>query len=447
MIAIIGAGPAGLAAARTIALAGIAVTVIDAAQKPGGQYWRHRNSVDGYKATRSEKYFSAVKGNPLVTYISGAQVWSATRSEKLIQINFLQSGVEKTLTCTELILTTGAYDRSLPFTGWDKPGSMTPGAAQALLKGHGVIAGKSIVISGTGPFLLPVAVGLAAGGAKVEGVFEANSPLRWLRSPLALLLNPEKGLELLYYAKQLRKYSIPIRFGKAVTEFTGNSVRISDVNSDLTIKKNNSKEIQCNVIAAGWGFAPDVSLGGILGCNQRVDADGTVIFSVDKNQRSSVENIWIAGEATGIGGSDLAIAEGEIAGLSVIGERIPAPLLFSRFRKKLFARALQVSYPVNPGWKKWLNRQTLICRCEEVSCGQILDSVEELKAEDARTSKLFTRAGMGLCQGRICSRNVAEVIGASKELSVSDSERIAYSNRPIAAPISLGTLGDGISSK
>ena len=447
MIAIIGAGPAGLAAARAIALAGIAVTVIDAAQKPGGQYWRHRSTVDGYKATRSEKYFSTVMGNPLVTYINGAQVWSATRSEKSIHINYLQSGVEKTLTCTDLILTTGAYDRSLPFTGWDKPGSMTPGAAQALLKGHGVIAGKSIVISGTGPFLLPVAVGLAAGGAKVEGVFEANSPLRWLRSPLALLLNPEKGLELLYYAKQLRKYSIPIRFGKAVTEFTGNSVRISDVNSDLTIKKNNSKEIQCNVIAAGWGFAPDVSLGGILGCNQRVDADGTVIFSVDKNQRSSVENIWIAGEATGIGGSDLAIAEGEIAGLSVIGERIPAPLLFSRFRKKLFARALQVSYPVNPGWKKWLNRQTLICRCEEVTCGQILDSVEELKAEDARTSKLFTRAGMGLCQGRICSRNVAEIIGESKELSVSDSERIAYSNRPIAAPISLGTLGDGISSK
>ena len=447
MIAIIGAGPAGLAAARAIALAGIAVTVIDAAQKPGGQYWRHRSTVDGYKATRSEKYFSTVMGNPLVTYINGAQVWSATRSEKSIHINYLQSGVEKRLTCTDLILTTGAYDRSLPFTGWDKPGSMTPGAAQALLKGHGVIAGKSIVISGTGPFLLPVAVGLAAGGAKVEGVFEANSPLRWLRSPLALLLNPEKGLELLYYAKQLRKYSIPIRFGKAVTEFTGNSVRISDVNSDLTIKKNSSKEIQCNVIAAGWGFAPDVSLGGILGCNQRVDADGTVIFSVDKNQRSSVENIWIAGEATGIGGSDLAIAEGEIAGLSVIGERIPAPLLFSRFRKKLFARALQVSYPVNPGWKKWLNRQTLICRCEEVSCGQILDSVEELKAEDARTSKLFTRAGMGLCQGRICSRNVAEIIGESKELSVSDSERIAYSNRPIAAPISLGTLGDGISSK
>jgi NADPH-dependent 2,4-dienoyl-CoA reductase/sulfur reductase-like enzyme len=447
MIAIIGAGPAGLAAARAIALAGIAVTVIDAAQKPGGQYWRHRSTVDGYKATRSENYFSTVMRNPLVTYINGAQVWSATRSEKSIHINYLQSGVEKTLTCTDLILTTGAYDRSLPFTGWDKPGSMTPGAAQALLKGHGVIAGKSIVISGTGPFLLPVAVGLAAGGAKVEGVFEANSPLRWLRSPLALLLNPEKALELLYYLKQFRRYSIPVRFGKAVTEFTGHSVRISDVNSDMTIKKANVQEIECNVIAAGWGFVPDITLGGILGCNQVVDKDGTVIFSTDHQQRSSASNIWIAGEATGIGGSDLALAEGHIAGLSVIGKRIPFSLNFSKFRKRLFARALQVSYPVNPGWKKWLNRETLICRCEEVTCGQILDSVEELKAEDARTSKLFTRAGMGLCQGRICSRNVAEVIGASKELSVSDSERIAYSNRPIAAPISLGTLGDGISSK
>jgi NADPH-dependent 2,4-dienoyl-CoA reductase/sulfur reductase-like enzyme len=106
----------------------------------------------------------------------------------------------------KLILTTGAYDRSIPFTGWELPGSMTPGAAQALLKGHGVVAGKKILVSGTGPFLLPVAVGLAEAGADVLGIVEAHSPLRWLRSPLAVVLNPQKALELFYYLVIIRKY-------------------------------------------------------------------------------------------------------------------------------------------------------------------------------------------------------------------------------------------------
>ena len=157
-----------------------------------------------------------------------------------------------------------------------------------------------------------------------------------------------------------------------------------------------------------------------------------------------MQNIWIAGEATGIGGADLALAEGAVAGLSAAGSKIPMALIWKRFTKRLFARALQRSYPVGAGWQEWLRDETIICRCEEVSCQEIIESVQELGAEDARTSKLFTRAGMGLCQGRVCSRNVSDLVASTTKCAVSRNERLAASNRPIAAPISLGVLGDGI---
>jgi NADPH-dependent 2,4-dienoyl-CoA reductase/sulfur reductase-like enzyme len=446
MIAIIGAGPAGLAAAKVASEMGAEVIVLDSAPRPGGQYWRHRDGVQGYKSHRASGYFDAVINSRNVTYIHGAQVWSATRNKSSITLNYLQSGVEKTITVEKLILTTGAYDRSIPFKGWELPGSMTPGAAQALLKGYGVVAGKKILVSGTGPFLLPVAVGLAEAGAEVLGIVEAHSPLRWLRSPLALILNPQKALELLYYLGKIRKYSLKVHFGRAVIGFNGNTATLSKLKSNLEAKGKTS-QIECDVVASGWGFNPDVTLGGILGCNQEVDLDGSVIFTVDSEQRSSVENIWIAGEATGIGGADLALAEGEIAALSALNGSIPFSLIFKRFRLQLFATALQRSYPVGNGWQSWIKPETKICRCEEVSHGEICQSVTELSAQDSRTSKLFTRAGMGLCQGRVCSRNVSEIIAGESGCKVLDQERISYSNRPIAAPISLGLLADGIKSQ
>jgi NADPH-dependent 2,4-dienoyl-CoA reductase/sulfur reductase-like enzyme len=443
MIAIIGAGPAGLAAAMTAAENNEQVVVIDSAPRPGGQYWRHLTKVEGYKSGRSDKYFRAMQENEKIIYISGAQIWSAVPGENGITLNYLAAGIESSITAQKVILATGAHDRAIPFTGWERPGVMTPGAAQALLKGHNVIAGQRILITGTGPFLLPVAVGLAAAGADVAGIIEAHSPLRWLKSPVALLLNPQKSIELIYYTRKIGKYKLKVRFNRAVTAFDGKSATIAKIDSELRIKKKES-EIDCDVIAAGWGFTPDVTLGGILGCKQLVDRDGTVIFEVDGNQRSSVANIWIAGEATGIGGADLALIEGRIAALSALGLAIPARLRFARYRSQKFAKALQVSYPVGNGWQGWLSQESKVCRCEEVSLGEICASVSELSANDARTSKLFTRAGMGMCQGRICSRNVSEIIASQTQCEVTEQERIGYSNRPIAAPIALGALADGI---
>jgi len=401
VIIVVGAGPAGLAAAKSAACKGCHVTVIDSQPRGGGQYWRHLTEVSGYKSNRSFAYLKELQQNKLITHITGAQVWSAEKSGDGYQLNYL------------------------------------------LLKGHGVVAGKAIVVSGTGPFLLPVATALAKSGAHVE-IIEAQSPLRWLLSPLALLLNPGKFPELIHYASAIVRLKIKVSFGSAVTEYKDGVAQVSQVRSNLSIRKKNVRSIKADVVATGWGFLPDVTLGGILGCAQTLDGDETVVFKVDSEQRSSAQNIWVAGEATGIGGADLALAEGAIAGLSAAGSRIPAGLRWKRFTKRLFAKALQRSYPVGRGWQEWLRDETVICRCEEVCSQEIIESVQELGAEDARTSKLFTRAGMGLCQGRICSRNVSDLVAGTTKCPVSRNERLAASNRPIAAPISLGVLGDGI---
>jgi NADPH-dependent 2,4-dienoyl-CoA reductase/sulfur reductase-like enzyme len=443
VIIVVGAGPAGLAAAKSAASKGCHVTVIDSQPRGGGQYWRHLTEVSGYKSNRSAAYLKELQQNKLITHITGAQVWSAEKLVDGYQLNYLQAGVEKKISAKKIILTTGAYDRTLPFPGWTTSGVMTPGGAQSLLKGHGVVAGKVIVVSGTGPFLLPVATALANSGAHVE-MIEAQSPLRWALSPLALLLNPGKFPELIHYASAIVRLRIKVSFGSAITEYQNGVAQVSKVHSNLSIRKKNVRSIKADVVATGWGFLPDVTLGGILGCAQTLDGDETVVFKVDSEQRSSAQNIWVAGEATGIGGADLALAEGAIAGLSAAASRIPAGLRWKRFTKRLFAKALQRSYPVGRGWQEWLRDETVICRCEEVSCQEIVESVQELGAEDARASKLFTRAGMGLCQGRICSRNVSDLVAGTTKCPVSRNERLAASNRPIAAPISLGVLGDGI---
>ena len=443
MIIVIGAGPAGLAAAEAASRNGSDIALIDSAPRAGGQYWRNKSTVKGYRSERADHLFAKVSRAESITHISEATVWSIEKDGELFRVNYLQGGAESSLTAEKLIIATGAYDRSLPFPGWDQPGSMTPGAAQAVLKGHGVLVGKKIIVAGTGPFLLPVATGLAESGAEIVGLFEASNPLRWLMSLHALLLNPSKFAELFYYAKQLKKYRITPRFNRAVSSFTGGLATVTRLDSSFKFKKSGSETFAVDVVSVGWGFLPDVTLGGIVGCDQKVDSDGTTVFSVNTNQRSSVDNIWIAGEATGIGGADLSLIEGEIAGLSASGQKISLAKKWTRYRKEIFAKALKRSYPIHDGWQSWAQDSTTICRCEEVKLGEIRESVSELGAEDSRTAKLFTRAGMGLCQGRVCSRNVSEIVAGLTRCTVSDSERIVSSNRPIASPISLGLLGDG----
>ncbi|GGK84669.1 hypothetical protein Sme01_29080 [Sphaerisporangium melleum] len=335
-----------------------------------------------------------------------------------------------------LVIATGAHDRVLPFPGWDLPGVFTAGGAQALLKGDLVVAGRTVVVAGSGPFLLPVATGLAAAGARVAAVLEAG---RRLAAVPALAAHPARLAEAAGYARRLAWHRIPYLGRHTVIAAHGRDglthVTVADLDRDWTPRRR--RTIACDALAVGYGFVPQIELATQLGCATRGDGDGGPVVVVDAGMRTSVPGVYAAGEPTGVGGAELAEAEGWIAGRAVaadLGRRVrPAPALAARRdRLAAFAAALSRAYPVRDGWRSWLTGDTLICRCEEVPYARLTEAAA-LGATDARALKLLARPGMGWCQGRVCGYAVARLAGAEAEPP----------RRPIAQPIRLGDLAAG----
>jgi D-hydroxyproline dehydrogenase subunit alpha len=457
-VVIIGAGPAGLSASLAAAAAGAPVLLIDSNPRLGGQYWRM--SADDFQDQHNQHFdldtglllINAVKARKEIEVWSGAQIWSATNKDGKNTLRVIYQGKERIVNTENLILCTGAYDRTLPFPGWDIPGVMTPGGVQSLLKGHGVLAGKRVVVAGSGPFLLPVAAGVVKAGGSVVALLEANKSRRWLTSFSVLLENISKIKEAFYYIKTISEAKVRARFGQAVIAAHAasngelESVDIAKIDRNFRIKK--VQNIKCDVAAIGWGFTADTSLAGSLGCNQLVAKDDGVVVWVDGEQQTSIPGVFAAGEITGIGGSDLSMAEGVIAGISAakfVGCNVEVLKAHRKRRAKRqrFANALIKAYPIKPGWKSWLRDETIICRCEEVCLSDLKHSINELGATDSRTAKLLTRCGMGLCQGRICGRFVVDLVANELNLSPTDTDRISAVNRPIITPIPLGVLALG----
>ncbi len=423
-IAVLGAGPAGLAAAAAAHRAGARVTLVDAASRVGGQYWRHRDGDDGGGAPRTP-----------VDFRPGHEIWHVERTAG----GFTTHTGAGEIRSRTVIVATGAHDRQLPFPGWTLPGVYTAGGAQALLKGHGVVVGDRVVIAGTGPFLLPVATGLAAAGARVLGVFEAGSPLGFARHPAAVLRNPAKLAEGAGYLRLLRRHRIPFHTRQTVIAAHGDDrVRAVTVATlDRAWRPVATREVACDAVAVGYGFTPRLELPLQLGCDTHLDADGSLVATADDRQRSTVAGVYLAGEVCGVGGAQLSLVEGEVAGRHAAGAEPDARLLRRRAALRSFAAAMHRTHPVRPGWQAWLAGDTVVCRCEEVPVRAIRDAVADLGASEPRTVKLLARPGMGLCQGRVCGYATACLTGPV----TADGLR-GLATRPIAAPISLGALAE-----
>jgi hypothetical protein len=172
-----------------------------------------------------------------------------------------------------------------------------------------------------------------------------------------------------------------------------------------------------------------------LGCATRVDVDGSLVCEVDDGQRSSVEGVFVAGEACGVGGAALAVVEGEIAGTVAAGAPSVAPRLRrTRAGLRRFALAMHRSHPVPPGWVDRLSEDTTVCRCEEVPFAALASMRQDLDAHDGRSAKMLTRAGMGYCQGRTCGYAVGRILGQDA------SPTSGFAERPVSSPLTLGAL-------
>ncbi|WP_433429687.1 FAD-dependent oxidoreductase [Nonomuraea sp. CA-141351] len=436
-LVVIGGGVAGVAGALTAAQAGLRVALVDSATRLGGQYFRH--SADPKPAPGLDRFLRQARAlDSRADVLLRHQVWSLVREPDGDLVVHCTTPERKAVPvrARRVLIATGAHDRPLPFPGWDLPGVLTAGGAQALLKGNGVVAGRRIAVAGTGPFLLPVASGLAGAGARVLGVFEANGGLGLARHPLLAL---GKAGEAAGYAADMARHRVPYRRRQAVVAAHGEreveAVTVARLDKDWNVLS--TRVVECDTVAVGYGFVPQIELGVQLGCETRHDVDGSPVLAVDAGQGTSVPGVWAAGEPTGVGGWRLSEAEGRIAGSAIAADSgasdaaAPGVLLRRRERWRAFGEALQRAYPVRPGWQGWLRDDTLVCRCEEVPLARVREA-QDLGATDARSIKLLARPGMGWCQGRICGYAVSCLAGEPPQAP----------RRPIAQPVTLGALAD-----
>ncbi|MET9338007.1 NAD(P)/FAD-dependent oxidoreductase [Nonomuraea sp. NPDC003804] len=440
-VVVIGGGPAGVAGALSAAQAGASVVLIDAGARLGGQYFRHQagGRPTGHGAERFARQCRALESR--ATLLLGHKVWAVEQDgDGSITVHCLEGRDERpvSVTARAVLVATGAHDRPLPFPGWDLPGVFTAGGAQALLKGNGVTAGRRVVVSGTGPFLLPVAAGLAAAGASVAGVFEANGLFGLARHPL---LAAGKAGEAVGYGAALARRRVPYRTRHAVVAAHGTTsvTHVTVARLDPAWRILSTRTVECDAVAAGYGFVPQIELAVQLGCATGHSPDGSPVVAVDAAQRTTVAGVYAAGEPTGVGGAALSELEGRIAGLTIARDlaapggsldHVPGVLRRRAERLRAFGEALQHAYPVQPGWQDWLADDTLICRCEEVPLAAVREAMT-LGATDARSVKLLARPGMGWCQGRVCGYAVS---------CLSGEPTTQAPRRPIAQPIPLGCL-------
>lgn len=471
-VVVVGAGPAGLAAAHAAARAGARVTVLDSADVLGGQYWRHlpasrpaaNERVLHHKWGTYRELSRALQAHPAVTVVPSAQVWSLERLDGGVRLNVLvgesdAAGREaRTFEPDAVVLAPGAHDRTLPFPGWQLPGVYSAGAAQALAKGERVAVGRRVVVAGAGPFLLPVASSLLRTGAAVVGVHEASGlgPLArgWLDRPWELLGAAGKAGELAGYVRELVRHRVPWRPGEAVVAAHGDgqveAVTIARLDARWTPVPGTERQVEADAVAVSHGFTPRLELAIAAGCA----LTPARFVVVDDAQATSVPGVWAAGELTGIGGADAALAEGAVAGTAAAGDDLRAAAAArtarARDRSRGFAARIEAAHGIRGGWVRWLRDDTVVCRCEETTYGRLREVVDLTGSRETRSVKLTSRAGLGPCQARMCGRTLQELLddggsgagapGSGGSGAACGGPAPGVDRRPVVVPVRLGDL-------
>ncbi len=388
-VLVIGAGPAGMAAAAAAAEAGARAGVVDDNPEPGGQIWR--GGAGPAPSPLAARWFErfhagavAVLSRTRVFDAPAPSILAAERDGRMLELQY-----------GKLVLATGARERFLPFPGWTLPNVMGAGGLQALAKAGLPLAGKRVVVAGSGPLLLAVAAYLRGHGASVPVVAEQAPRTRVAAFALRLAAHPAKLAE-----------AVRLRLHLAGTRYVTNCwpVRAEGdgrVAAVVLGGPGGESRHACDYLACGFGLVPNVELALLLGC--AVEA-GRV--RVDPWQQTTLENVYSAGEPTGIGGVDLALAEGEIAGFAAAGARDRGrPLFHARAAAARFASRLDAAFALRRELAALAAPETIVCRCEDVALGRIA------ACDNRRAAKLYTRCGMGPCQGRVCGPALEFLLG------------------------------------
>lgn len=448
---IVGAGPAGMAAAVTARKAGLEVLVIDEQPEPGGQIWRGIETVAASKrgTLLGSAYLqgrSAVKAFRAsgAAYEPGTQLWQI---EPGFRAFVTRQGVSKIVKARAVIIATGAQERPAPFKGWTLPGVLTVGAAQILLKNAGQIPAKPVWIAGSGPLILLYMMQLLKAGGKIAGYLDTTPP-RQLYSALPYLPGALAG------AGDLLKglsWSLALRIAgvRRITRVTDiEALGTERVEAIRFLTATGADEtVQAETLLVHEGVIPNVHAAFAVGCEVKWHTDQQCLApNVDAWGESSQSNVFVAGDGAGIAGAKASALRGEIAALRVAAKlghltpkasskaatlarlRLKRELALRKFLDALFRPREVIFNPTD---------ETVVCRCEELTAGEIR-SVAVLGHRDPNQIKALTRAGMGPCQGRQCGYTVTHILAAAEGRLA--SEVGFYRVRPPLKPVTIGEL-------
>lgn len=443
-LAVIGGGPAGMAAASIAAEHGLGTVLIDEQQHLGGQIYRsitttpvRKRDILGKDYWRGGELVERLRSSGAAHW-PGTTVWSISRD---LELGLSSGGKARLENFRHVILATGALERPSPIEGWTLPGVMGAGGAQILLKSSGMVH-DGVVIAGSGPLIWLIAAQYLRAGARVRAILDTTpggAVGRSLQAFPEFLFSP-------YLAKGLGLLTEVRRQVKVITNVT--SLRAEgEGRLQAVVYRRASREerIATDLLLLHTGVIPNLNLTNATGCSQawdpvqrcfRPDADGW--------GNSSVEGVSIAGDGAGILGAEAAAFSGRIAALSVLfrlgrinqNERDTlASAEQAGLRKASAGRAfLDLFYQPSAAIP---SDATKACRCEEITVAQIRNATA-MGAVGPNQVKSFLRCGMGPCQGRLCGNTVTQVMAAERGVDPSDVGY--YRLRSPVKPLTLAEL-------
>ncbi|AZO80308.1 MULTISPECIES: NAD(P)/FAD-dependent oxidoreductase [unclassified Bosea (in: a-proteobacteria)] len=416
---IVGAGPAGIRAAEALVAAGLRPLVVDEAPACGGQIYRQRLAPDGRssrdlygseaaKAETLHRDFAALDGK--LDYWPQALLWNLRDGRADIMIE----GTSRQVAYDGLLLATGATDRTLPLPGWTLPGVFTLGGAQIALKSQGCAIGSKVVFLGSGPLLYLVAWQYMKAGAKVAAVLDT--------APFAAKFNLLRGLPLfpgivlrgMRMTAELKLAGIALHYGVGDVRIEG----ASKVEAIAWRQDGLEHRLTCDGIGYGLALRSETQLADLAGCRFAFNArDRAVLPERDAAGRTSVPGVYLAGDGAGIAGADAAERAGERVALALLQDRgLPhdaaraAALEAELARISRFREVLEAAFPFPAHWVRDIADATTLCRCEEITAGEVRAAINRFGVHELNRLKAVSRVGMGRCQGRICAAAAAELL-------------------------------------
>jgi NADPH-dependent 2,4-dienoyl-CoA reductase/sulfur reductase-like enzyme len=450
-VAVIGAGPAGISASLALIAKSVQVTMLDEQPSSGGQIYRNLGnmSADQAQSLGSDyitgklllKQLEQAIDKKILTRISRTSVWSVTEEK---EVSWSIDGRSYCQKFDAIILATGSIERAMPIDGWTNPGVITVGAAQILIKTARYSPPSSVLV-GSGPLFYLVACQMLEMGNPPKALLETQNNFDLLKAFIQLRPNLTS---LLYLVKGLVMLAKLRFFGvkriKAVRD-----VRIKSKGNSHIIefsKAGTKSQIEAETVLLHAGVHPNIQITQALGLKHDWSQENQCFEPrTDKFGRTSLKNIFVAGDGIKILGADAAKISGKCAALALLADNgfLKAKSDLSRTYRShqkyvQIRKFLDVLYAPKD-WYSCPKNNIVICRCEEVTAGKIREAVK-IGCLGPNQLKAYSRCGMGNCQGRYCGNIVVNLI--SEMVGQTPEETGYFRIRSPIKPVSLAEVAN-----